>query len=129
MIIELMRYWARKLMRPREVKSMEVSPKEAHQMVQNGQGILVDIREKAELSSGIASGAQWIATSEIDRGSERWESFLASVPKNMSVLFYCAGGVRAGRIAEMVAAKGFKVGNVGGFIDWVAAGLPTIDPP
>ena len=107
-----------------EIRMMD--PKEAVGMVANDFAVIVDVREEDEVrSSGMAAQAQWIPMSKIKGNDKQWLDFLSGVSKDKTLIFYCAAGGRAGKVASEVAAKGFKAGNMGGFKDWVAAGLPT----
>lgn len=106
--------------------SGQVSPAEVHAMVKAGEAVLLDVREAPELASGMAEGARWIATSEIQRNSEAWRTLVAELPKDKPVFVYCAAGMRAGGVAGLLSRQGFRTGNLGGFSDWVGAGLPVV---
>lgn len=105
-------------------KTLIVSPQEAFQAVQAGAAVLVDVREKNELKSGMALSAQWMPTSEIERKSENWEKFIQELPKDKQIILYCGAGVRAGRVAHLLSSFGYRTANCGGFKDWRNARLP-----
>jgi rhodanese-related sulfurtransferase len=105
--------------------SQKIPAQEAYQAVKEGGASLLDVRELGELATGLAENAEWVATSEIDRNSPRWQEFLAHHPKEKPIIIYCAVGGRAGRIAEVLTQQGYQAYNMGGFKEWVAAGLPT----
>lgn len=107
-------------------KAPSIKPQEAYQEIQKGNAILVDVREQEELQSeGIASSAKWIATSEIEVNSPKWQKFVEELPKDKTIITYCAAGVRSGRAAARLESMGFRTENVGGYQDWAGAGLPT----
>lgn len=103
-----------------------MTPQEAHQLVQAGKAILIDVREEHEVrESGVAEGAQWMPMSKMDEDEPQWVAFKSSLPKDKTLCLYCAVGGRSGRVAEFLAQDGFNTENIGGFKDWKAAGLPV----
>jgi rhodanese-related sulfurtransferase len=106
-----------------------ISPSEAAAQVSAGKAVLVDVRERGELDAGMAQGARWYPTSSIQSDPDAYLKFLASLPPDQTVVFYCAAGVRAGKAADLASQKaGRKAANLGGFKDWKAAGLPVTTP-
>ena len=98
--------------------------------ITKGEAILVDVREADEIKDGIASPAIWLATSEIDRKSSRFNDIMKALPKNKEILVYCASGVRAGRFVDQLTQKGYKATNFGAYADWRDAGKsvkPVVD--
>lgn len=103
-----------------------MTPSEAHQLVQAGKAILIDVREEEELrESGMAEGAQWLPMSKMDEEEPEWKAFKAALPKDKTVILYCRSGNRSGRVAEFLAQDGFQTVNLGGFASWQRAGLPV----
>jgi rhodanese-related sulfurtransferase len=95
-------------------------------MVSSGKALLVDVREEHELrESGLAEGAQWMPMSKMDEDEPDWAAFKAALPKDKPIFLYCAAGARSGRVAEFLAQDGYQTVNIGGFKDWVRAGLPV----
>lgn len=102
-----------------------MEPKKAHELVKQGQAVLIDVREKEELEeSGIAEGALWMPTSKMDDEDQDWVAFRQKLPKDKPVIFYCRSGNRSGRVACFFQEDGYDAHNMGGFCDWLAAGLP-----
>lgn len=102
-----------------------LTPAEAAKLVAAGEAILVDVREPAEWKQeGVAAPAVLLAKSDFDAKQQDWKPFLDQHAGKQLIL-YCRSGRRSGLVAEALAAKGFKTANVGGFKDWVAAGLPV----
>jgi rhodanese-related sulfurtransferase len=108
-----------------KVEVSSITAREAMGEARNDFAVLIDVREKDELGNGIAENAIWIPTSKIKAGAPEWKSFLDQTSKDKKLIFYCAAGGRAGSVAAMAAEAGFKAANMGGFKDWVAAGLPV----
>ena len=108
----------------------KVTPAEAAQLVAAGKAVLVDVREPAEWAeTGVAAPAVLLAKSEFDAGqSGEWKHFLAGVG-DRQIILYCRSGQRAGGVGAVLADKGFKVANAGGFTAWQKAGLPTRTVP
>jgi len=106
-------------------KSPSITPKEIETQVREGSAILVDVREEEEVKLGMAEPAQWMPLSKMKDGDPMWDKFLNELPKDKLVVFYCVSGRRSGIAADKTKTKGFNVANMGGFKDWVKAGLPT----
>jgi len=105
-----------------------IAPAAAAQEMKAGTAVLVDVRERDELDSGMAEGAHWYPTSSIRSDPDGYRKFLASLPQDETVVFYCAAGGRAGAAAEIASRDGRKAANLGGFKDWKGAGLPVTTP-
>jgi rhodanese-related sulfurtransferase len=106
-----------------------ISPAEAAAQMKAGTAVIVDVRERDEIEGGMAQGARWYPTSSIQSDPDGYKKFIASLPEDQTVVFYCAAGVRAGKAAD-IASKELhrKTGNLGGFKDWKGAGLPVTVP-
>lgn len=106
-------------------KSPRVTPQEAAQLVAAGKAVLVDVRESMEWeSTGVAAPAYLLSTTDFSNGEKNWKDFLATVG-DKTVITYCLAGVRAGRIADQLAAQGYHTANGGRFVDWKASKLPV----
>ncbi|MBI4925436.1 MAG: rhodanese-like domain-containing protein [Bdellovibrio sp.] len=101
-----------------------VTPQEVMGLLRNDFAILVDVRESEELKDGMAQGAIWMPTSKIESDENAWREFVSKLSKAKEIIFYCAAGVRAEKVAKKLASLGFKTANMGGFSDWVKTGLP-----
>lgn len=109
-----------------EVRSVEAQ--EVNGMLRNDFAVLVDVREEDEVKGGMAAPATWIPTSKIEADDPAWKDFVAKLPKDKEIVFYCQKGGRAGKAAEKLAAQGYRVANMGSYENWTAAGLPTKAP-
>lgn len=105
-----------------------IAPAEAAQQMKAGKAIVIDVRERSELDAGMAEGARWYPTTSIESDPDAYRKFLASLPEERTLVFYCASGRRAGAAAEIAKDAGRKAANLGGFKDWKAAGLPVTAP-
>lgn len=102
-----------------------IDPQGADRLLKGGRAVLIDIREKDEVAEGMAAPAQWLAMSEIQAESPKWQAFLKELKKDKEVILYCRSGRRASVIAPRFQRDGFKVRNMGGFSAWKSAGLPV----
>ena len=104
----------------------QVDPREAQGMLLNRLAVLIDVREKEEMGKGIAKPAQWMPMSKIEAQHADWKSFKEKFKgEDTMLIFYCAVGGRAGKVAQLLSKEGFSTGNMGGFRDWVKAKLPV----
>lgn len=101
-----------------------ITPLEANARVDRGAAVLVDVREADEVALGMALPARWLPKSRLDADPDALSSLLRSVPLPRELIFYCARGRRAQVVAELAAAQGRAVRNMGRYQDWVTAGLP-----
>ena len=103
----------------------KVSAAHAAKLIAAGNAVLVDVREAPEWAdSGVAAPAALLAKSDFDGKQETWKPFLEK-NAGKEIILYCRSGSRSAKVAEALAAKGWKVSNAGGFKDWVEAGLPV----
>ena len=100
----------------------EISPQDAATKSQNGEGVIVDVREKDEWDEEHIPNATHLSRGTIELDIEE------KVPDvNALIVCHCGGGGRSALAAESLQKMGYK--NVrsmaGGFKAWKAAGLPT----
>ncbi|MCM2278584.1 MAG: rhodanese-like domain-containing protein [Oligoflexia bacterium] len=105
-----------------------VSPREVEGMLRNDFAVLIDVREEPEIKEGMADRALWFPTSKIEANDPSWKEFVAKLPKDKQIVFYCRRGRRSGIAAQKLASEGFRTANMGAFQDWVDAGLPVKKP-
>lgn len=60
-----------------------VTTVEAHQALDAGQAIIVDVRDEASFKAGHAKGALWIPVNEI-------EARVKELPRNKLIITYCS---------------------------------------
>lgn len=100
-----------------------LTPEQLHQMLEDANLLLVDIRNDHELISGVLPRALHIPLGHLAEAFEQ-------LPKDKSLVFYCRSGVRSVSASEFALAQGAQ--NVahlsGGILAWINAGLPIVSP-
>ncbi|MCC6906041.1 MAG: rhodanese-like domain-containing protein [Anaerolineae bacterium] len=79
---------------------------------------LVDVRTPEEFASGHIAGAVNIPVEELS-------AHLSEFPTDRPTVVYCRSGNRSATAASQLAASGYDVYDLGGIIDWSAAGFPV----
>jgi rhodanese-related sulfurtransferase len=100
----------------------EISPHDAAAKLNNGEAVVVDVRDKDEWDEGHIPGATHLSRGTIELDIEQ------KVPDpDAMIICHCGGGGRSALAAESLQKMGYK--NVrsmaGGLKAWKAAGLPT----
>ncbi|SHJ24700.1 rhodanese-like domain-containing protein [Wenxinia saemankumensis] len=97
-----------------------IRPEEAAPLHGGPGTVFLDVREEDEVAAGKVAGATTIPLSLVPLlAGER-------LPKDATVIVYCAAGGRAQKAAEALQGMGWRdVRNMGGYKDWSEAGLPT----
>jgi len=111
-----------KLVADAKQRITEISAGEAQKQVENGNAVLIDVREESEWKQGRAAGAQHLSRGVIEVEIED------QIPDvNQPIICYCGGGGRSALVAENLQKMGYR--NVrslaGGMRAWDEAGLPT----
>lgn len=104
-----------------------VSASEAARRVDEGTAILVDVREPAEWSGGVAAPAKLLSLGDLRGARKSWGPVLEA-NRDKEFIIYCASGARSGIAASILGKEGFRAVNAGGFGSWRAAGLPVRTP-
>jgi sulfur-carrier protein adenylyltransferase/sulfurtransferase len=103
----------------------EVTPADLQTRLQGGEQIvLIDVREPDEFTRGKIPGAYTIPRGVLEGQVD------GRLPREATVVLYCAGGARSALACKSLAEMGFeKVENLqGGFSNWAKAGLPVEQP-
>jgi rhodanese-related sulfurtransferase len=104
----------------------QISPKDAYSAAMNNRAILVDVREKDEVTeTGIADLAVWLPTSTIEARGQAFNDALRTWPKELKLIFYCRSGRRSEKSADLFSTFGYRTYNAGSIKDWTDAGLPV----
>ncbi|GMU39651.1 MAG: hypothetical protein AMXMBFR23_05170 [Chloroflexota bacterium] len=99
--------------------SIEISAPDAHAAVTAGTGVVVDVREDWEWSSGHAADAKHISLYGLG-------ARLKELPRDRSIFCICASGNRSLSAAEYLRREGFDARSVaGGTAAWVLHRLPV----
>lgn len=97
----------------------DATPAEAHDGLTNGDGILVDVRERHEWSAGHAAGARHIPLGELPGRMDE-------LPKDRPVYLICASGGRSRAAVDVLHKAGFAspINVNGGTSAWQRSNLP-----
>ena len=99
-----------------------IASEELHQLLQQSDVQLVDVRTPEEVSFGYIAGAEHIDFYHAD-----FTDRITQLDKNQPVVVYCAVGGRSAQASRKLSDAGFeKVYNLaGGFRQWQSAGFPA----
>ena len=105
----------------------QIKPEEALDMQKNG-ALIIDTREINELAmTGKIKDAVHIPRGLIEfQNKEANPNGVNGFTKDKKIILYCAAGARAALAGKALKDLGFSyVYNLGGFPDWLNAGLPV----
>jgi hydroxyacylglutathione hydrolase len=96
-----------------------VTPSEAHELVERGEAIIVDVRDASAHAEGHIAGSVNIPIGEL---SDRMDE----LPTDTRIITSCGGGTRGPRAAAQLRELGIEADVVtGGLRAWSAADLPV----
>lgn len=102
----------------------ELAPHDAQRRIQQGQAILIDVREPDEHARERIAGSRLMPLSRFD-----CEQLATWIKSGQSVIVHCKGGRRsedACRMAATLAGRGMEVVSLAGGIEaWKASRLPV----
>ena len=101
----------------------DINAEKFHQLIEKGDGIIIDVRTSQEFNSG-----HIIDATNIDFYSEDFTDKLKIVRKDVPIYVYCRSGGRSSSAANKMEKLGFtKVYNMlGGIGSWKSEGYETI---
>ena len=83
---------------------------------------IIDVRETAELTTGMIEDAVHIPSGDI-------VARVRELDKSRRIIAVCHGGGRSARVAESLTGLGYNADTlVGGMSGWEAEGLPMVSP-
>jgi len=110
----------------KDTKIRQVNPAEFQQLIENPNGVLLDVRTRFEYKNGhIANSGQ------LNYYSFGFKKELLMLPKNEPIYLYCNTGWRSEKAAKILVDNGYKnVYNLEyGIMDWELQNLPVaVDP-
>ena len=112
---------------PQPVGGSSIEPKEVNDLIKKNEAVVVDVREEEERYEVVANSL-WAPMSKV-KDSQFWNEFKRQLPKNKTVIFYCASGIRSKKMAERLISEGFKSLYFKSVDQWKAAGLPAAKGP
>lgn len=89
-------------------------PQKAWSMVKEGKAVLVDVREKDEIKSGMIDKAEWFPESKT-RQDKNWTADFKKIAEGKKVFLYCRSGRRSGNMAKDLEKSGLEAESIGGF--------------
>jgi hydroxyacylglutathione hydrolase len=97
-----------------------VTPREARALVDDGNAVIVDVREPAEWRTGHIPNAVHVPLRNLEKRAKK-------LPRDRPIIVQCRTGNRSRVAARMLRARGFTdVRNLrGGLLAWNAQGLPV----
>ena len=98
----------------------DITAKDAKALMDRNKNVfLLDVRTPQENSQGRLTGTVLIPINEIERR-------IAEVPRNKTIMVYCAVGSRSKPVAEFLSRNGYKeVYNMtDGIVGWYRNGFP-----
>jgi rhodanese-related sulfurtransferase len=97
---------------------LEVSAKEAFEMISSGKAYGVDVREQFEWDAGHAEGVSFNPLSAFN---------MDAIPTDKPVIVICRSGNRSGQVCEALGEIRSNLHNmVGGMKAWMSEGLPMV---
>ena len=102
----------------------DINAEKFHQLIEKGDGIIIDVRTSQEFNSG-----HIIDATNIDFYSKDFTDKLKIVRKDVPIYVYCRSGGRSSSAADKMEKLGFtKVYNMlGGIGSWQSEGYATIE--
>ncbi|NCF54767.1 MAG: DUF2892 domain-containing protein [Planctomycetia bacterium] len=98
----------------------EITAQQTHELLENDEFVLIDVREQIENDFENIKGALHIPVSKFAMNRVR-EISVESKP-----IFFCRTGVRSAQILAKVASEGISAGHLeGGIVAWKSANLPV----
>ena len=102
-----------------------LSPSKAHEELEAGNAILIDVREQEEYNDWHIEGAQLAPLSILPQAMEAID-----LPKDKKIIVQCLKGGRSAQAIDFLAEnilRGFDAYNLdGGILQWHQDGLPVV---
>ena len=104
------------------IKEIE-SPQLASRMEENGDLVIIDVREMHEINRGTIDGAIPMPMATVPL-------HLNEIPKDKEVVFICRSGARSGQVCMFLGQHGYEnvINLRGGMIGWVRSGYEAVLP-
>jgi rhodanese-related sulfurtransferase len=103
-------------------RGQKVSLLQATQLINQGKGVVLDVRDPAQFAGGHVRDARNIPLKELPKRISELEKF-----KSKSVIVTCQSGMQSAKAALQLKKAGFNeaVSLNGGLSAWQAQGLPV----
>lgn len=121
LVLFLLAYFVYEFMQSKN--SYEITPEQAVEIINHGNGVVVDVRTPAEFATGHIIHAISFDSTEPDSKLKKLNKYI-----QMPVILVCAHGKRSAQCLKRLQAHGFTqvYSLVGGMQAWQNAGLPLV---
>ena len=92
---------------------LATEPQAAYKMVKNGEAVMIDVREKDEVKSGIIKEAKWFPLSKISN-DKNWKNEFTKIVDGKKIFLYCRSGRRSEKVMTILKENGITSENIGG---------------
>ena len=101
------------------MSDIEVTPQRTREMLESGEGVVVDVRETYEREAGHIEGTRHIPLQELSTQS-------GTLPTDQPIVLQCRVGGRSLMAAQALRAAGYDAYSMtGGILRWDEEGLPV----
>lgn len=90
------------------------SSKEAYNQMLEKKAVIVDVREKDEIESGMIANAVWFPLSKIE-SDKNWKQDFKKLTDGKKIYVYCRSGRRSGKVKDILKTEGMESENLGGY--------------
>lgn len=101
-----------------------IGVRETKKLIDSKKAIIIDVREEVEIKKGMIKGAIFLPLSKMTDDRVSFNHKIETIPKDKTLIVYCASGRRAGIVGIELEKMGHKVLNMGKFSSWKDAGFP-----
>lgn len=104
-----------------------ISPETLKAKLDQGNALLIDVREPPEFESGVLKEALLLPMSDLRGDRDQWDPVLENA-SDKTLILYCRTGNRSGQVAATLEQEGYSTLNLGGFFELKEKGFPTRIP-
>lgn len=102
----------------------EIQPAALRAALKAGTAVLIDVREPAEWTAGVAKQAALLPLSDLQGSRTQWRAFLEK-NRGRQLLVYCRSGSRSAQAAAQLRREGLAALNAGSLAALDRAGWPV----
>ena len=102
----------------------EIQPAALRAALKAGTAVLIDVREPAEWTAGVAKQAALLPLSDLQGSRTQWRAFLEK-NRGRQLLVYCRSGSRSAQAAARLRREGYDALNAGSLAALDRAGIPV----
>ncbi len=89
-------------------------PKVAYSMAQEGEAVIIDVREHDEIKLGMIKDAKWFPLSKI-LNDKKWKEDFVKVADGKKIFLHCRSGKRSEKFLNILKDNGISSENIGGY--------------